>query len=750
VSVRADRTLPQDTEDVTSLALTPSDTHVIIASRSLAVRIFAVDFSQEEVTATLVRSLPRAHDAPVAVLSVDPTSTLLATGAADGAVKVWDIAGGFCTHVFRGHGGVVSALKWNMPSPESEQAAAKGKGKGPQASSSERRIELFTGSIDGRVRLWDLRQRPASGAHKPAAVLAAHVSVVRALALSADGRSLVTGARDRTLVFWRRKGDASGSRQASTGGWEMVETLTAGEGIEAAGFLEPGCSLGRREDAAAQDLFWTGGSEGEVRLWSLAQHNVVVQQPGGRWALGLCGKGAAALATDDAAPDEARAVIECHYVPALDVVVSVHADQNLIFHAVPNPVSRPRAGRRPLSRTLQLVGFNDEVVDLALLSPRATSSKEAPQETHLAVATNSSSIRVYTLEGDSQHVELLPSDAAASSGHSALVLCLDKTYDGKWLASGAKDRTARVWAWCPKRQQASAASTSAAADLGTIVTDSELAASSETAEGEWLCVAVAEGHAESVGAVAFARRPAAPGAVGAPFLVTASQDRTAKVWDLSVLAQYLEKDPSPAVPLKLRSLTTLKIHDKDVNALDVSPNNALLLSGSQDRTAKVWALGYAAPSKSNSNTASASLKPLATCTAHKRGVWAVRFSPADAAFVTASADRTARLWSLKDFACVKTFEGHTNGVLRAEFLGARGMQLVTSGSDGLVKLWNVRDEQCVDTMDGHDARVWGLAPRSDGTEIISAGADSVMSFWEDRTVEDEVEKARDRETAVER
>ncbi len=52
----------------------------------------------------------------------------------------------------------------------------------------------------------------------------------------------------------------------------------------------------------------------------------------------------------------------------------------------------------------------------------------------------------------------------------------------------------------------------------------------------------------------------------------------------------------------------------------------------------------------------------------------------------------------------QTFEGHTNSVLRVDFLSA-GMQLVSSASDGLVKLWNIREEACVRTLDGHEDKV---------------------------------------------
>lgn len=81
-----------------------------------------------------------------------------------------------------------------------------------------------------------------------------------------------------------------------------------------------------------------------------------------------------------------------------------------------------------------------------------------------------------------------------------------------------------------------------------------------------------------------------------------------------------------------------------------------------------------------------------------------------------------------------------------------GMQLVSSSSDGLVKLWNIKDEECVKTLDNHedkvrpaesnnaDDQVWALAVSSDEKTIVSAGADSVATFWEDSSEVEQAEK----------
>lgn len=312
------------------------------------------------------------------------------------------------------------------------------------------------------------------------------------------------------------------------------------------------------------------------------------------------------------------------------------------------------------SLTRQLIGFNDEIVDAKFLS------SAAQRDSHLALATNSSLIRVYSVSDF---------DARLLEGHTEIVLCVDSGVNGTVLASGSKDKSARIWA--------------------------PLQSSDADAAWGYGCVAVCEGHAESVGAIALSRQAGTPDAATSHpgFMFTGSQDRTIKMWDLGDVPLACVEG---AEPVKCKSFNTLKAHEKDINALDVAPNDRFLVSGSQDRTANVYEIEYGA--SVGGRAARGGLKLVGTCKGHKRGVWAVKFGRAERVLATGSGDKTVRLWNLDDFTCVKTFEGHTNSVLRVDFLNM-GMQLVSSGSDGLVKLWNVKDEECATTMDNHQDKV---------------------------------------------
>ena len=111
----------QDGSAPSALTLSPGSSTapqtLFLFTTSLSLRIYELPKDAAPLAKHVqpVRVVARAHDAPVHVCRTDPTSTYLASGSADGVVKVWDIVRGHVTHVFKGHGGVVSALVFSYP-----------------------------------------------------------------------------------------------------------------------------------------------------------------------------------------------------------------------------------------------------------------------------------------------------------------------------------------------------------------------------------------------------------------------------------------------------------------------------------------------------------------------------------------------------------------------------------------------------------------------------------------------------------
>jgi U3 small nucleolar RNA-associated protein 13 len=152
-------------------------------------------------------------------------------------------------------------------------------------------------------------------------------------------------------------------------------------------------------------------------------------------------------------------------------LVAITTDQNILFYNISSG----------LKRIKQIVGHNDEIIDLVYVGPT---------ESHLAIATNTEQIRLFNIDSFDNNIIY---------GHKDIVICLAKSFDGKFLISGSKDNSARLWK-----------------------IDVEAYEAEERIKGCGICV----GHTEAIGAVALPNK-------SLKFCITGSQDRTVKYWDLS-------------------------------------------------------------------------------------------------------------------------------------------------------------------------------------------------------------------------
>ncbi|KAI9695755.1 MAG: U3 small nucleolar RNA-associated protein 13 [Bogoriella megaspora] len=698
-----------DGEPITTISLTPDASYLIACSRSLAVRIYSLRWSGDILVPQLQRTL-KPHASPVVTSAVDGTGTLLATGGADGSIKVFDIRGGFVTHTFHGHSGVVTALHFfEVEGEEDHHKERKGRKSRKRRSNGEPMdvdepkdgrtagFRLASGGEDSKIRIWDLHKR------KSVAKLDSHVSVVRGLDFSKEASALVSGSRDKTIMIW------------SARDWKVQNTIPVLEVVESVGFVANGTSI------------YAGGESGCVRIWSTSTGKEITEE--------------------QAVSGEAEAVVQILDMRKSDAILSVHADQSLRIQSL-SPLKQLREQQTipHLPELRRISGTYDEVIDLAYVGI---------EKSLLALATNLEDLRLISLSPrqttstqNGQQNSALDStsyfgtDIASLRGHSDIIITLDTDWSGHWLATGAKDNTARIWRLDP-------------------------------VNSSYTCHAIFTGHAESIGAVALphdtptnsSTAHTSPLSQPPVFLITGSQDKTIKRWAVPTATSNIEQKVAKAA-------FTRKAHDKDINALDTNFTSTFFASASQDRTVKIWDIEAG--------------ETIGVLRGHKRGVWSVRFSPLGTSsisgeagatssarrgyVVTGSGDKTVRIWSLADYSCLRTLEGHTNSVLKVIWLPppstttidgqARGglkrePQVASAAGDGLVKIWNVEEGELATTLDNHTDRVWALAvkpgsstsnptssisanaenetPDEEPTTLLSGGADGVLTFWTDTT-----------------
>jgi serine/threonine protein kinase len=168
----------------------------------------------------------------------------------------------------------------------------------------------------------------------------------------------------------------------------------------------------------------------------------------------------------------------------------------------------------------------------------------------------------------------------------------------------------------------------------------------------------------------------------------------------------------------IENISPVKIftgHSSFINCLVFSPDGETLISGSADKTIKIWHL--------------ASGKEIRTIKDHLSFVNYLAIAPDGQTLVSASADKTIKLWNLVNGKEIRTLKGHA-GYVNYLAITPDGQTLVSASSDKTIKLWNLSNGQAIRTLKGHSNSVNSLAISQDGKTLFSAGADKTIKIWD--------------------
>jgi WD40 repeat protein len=181
-------------------------------------------------------------------------------------------------------------------------------------------------------------------------------------------------------------------------------------------------------------------------------------------------------------------------------------------------------------------------------------------------------------------------------------------------------------------------------------------------------------------------------------------------------------------------IQTLYGHTDAVNAVAITPDGKKVVSASRDKTIKIWDFDTG--------------HELKTLYGHQDWVEDLAISPDGSAIVSASKDKTIKVWDLNSGHEIRTLAGHTEAVTTVAFSsdGSRVISAshesnlvvdewglldpISSSNENKLKVWDFKAGKELLELAGHNKPVRFIKAFPQDSKIISASSDKTLRIWD--------------------
>jgi WD40 repeat protein/predicted Ser/Thr protein kinase len=487
--------------------------------------------------------------------------------------------------------------------------------------------QIVSGSVDKTLKVWDA----ATGAELM--TLRGHEGGINSVTFSPDGKRIVSGSEDKTIKIWD-----------SAAGAELMTLRGHSDEVFGVAFSPDGKRI------------VSGSVDKMVKVWDATNGDELMTIRGHEGVIGSVsfspdGRRIISGSMDWTIKEPWNQTIKVWDAATGAEVMTLrgrHTDDILSIAFSPD-------GERIISGSFdETVKVWDAATGAEIMTLRGHKLAVAdvafsPDGRRIVSGSNDGTIKVWDVSTGTELMTLV--------GHENEVRSVAFSPDGMHIISGSRDKTIKVW-------------------------DAVIRAEAVTLSG----------HRGAVSSIAFSP--------DGKRLVSGSNDNMIKVWDSATGAE----------------LMTLRGHDNWVGDASFSPDGKRIISGSRDKTVKVWDAANGAE--------------LMTLRGHDNWVRAASFSPDGRRIVSGSLDGTVKVWDAATGHELMTLAADKHKPCSALF-SPDGEQIVSGGWFGRIKVWDAATGAELMTLNGHKGLIPSVAFSPDGKRIVSSSLeDHTIKVWD--------------------
>lgn len=184
-----------------------------------------------------------------------------------------------------------------------------------------------------------------------------------------------------------------------------------------------------------------------------------------------------------------------------------------------------------------------------------------------------------------------------------------------------------------------------------------------------------------------------------PFLATASDDKTWKVWSLP----------------KGELLMSGEGHTDWISDVAFHPKGTHLATSSGDCVIKVWDLMQVSCAM--------------TFREHSQPIWSIDFNFSGDFLVAGAVDHCCRMYDINYGKLRYTFRGHVDSVNNVKF-SRYNNTFMSASTDKTLSMWDIRTGLLCNTLYGHTSGINSIALSADENRMVSVDTEGVVKCWD--------------------